>query len=217
MYSLFRSRRPQVPSGCKIEENAAASPRKATVDAIVEATAQLLLEAGYDRFTTAHAAERAGGCIGSLYQYFPNEAALASAVIDRCCDNFLFAFESALAGRRRATLAECIGAIVEVTLVSHHLTPKVHRIVLDLAPRIGVAERTEHASQAAAKMIEAALRKHTDEIAPDIDIAAAAAVIETILEALAHRVVLAHPAHLDDDLLAKEANRLINRYLTLGG
>ncbi|MES2055970.1 MAG: TetR family transcriptional regulator, partial [Pseudomonadota bacterium] len=47
-----------------------------TTDAIVEASTQLLLERGYDRFTTARAAERAGVSVGSLYQYFPNKAAI---------------------------------------------------------------------------------------------------------------------------------------------
>jgi hypothetical protein len=138
-------------------------------------------------------------------------------VIDRCCDNFLAAFESALAGRHRARLADCIRAIVDVTLTSHHLTPELHRIARDLAPRIGVAERTENVSRTAAKAIEAMLRKHADEISPDIDVATAATVIETILEALAHRAVLARPAHPQDALLAREATRLITRYLTLRG
>src|SRR3954466_14410770 len=101
------------------------SPRqaraKATVDAIVEATTQLLLEGGYDRFTTARVAERAGVSVGSLYQYFPNKAALASAVIDRCCENFLVAFESTLADAGGATLADCVRAIIDETLVSHPL------------------------------------------------------------------------------------------------
>jgi len=35
-----------------------------------------------------------------------------------------------------------------------------------------------------------------------------------VLEALAHRVMLAPPEHLQDDVLAKEAVRVITRYLT---
>src|SRR6187551_3346953 len=89
---------------------------KATTDAIIEASTQLLVERGYERFTTARAAERAGVSVGSLYQYFPNKAALAAAVIDRCCDEFGIALERALEGRPRITLAECIGAIVDVIL-----------------------------------------------------------------------------------------------------
>jgi AcrR family transcriptional regulator len=195
------------------------SPRqaraKATVDAIVEATTQVLLKDGYERFTTARAAERAGVSVGSLYQYFPNKAALASAVIERCCQDFLAAFEAALLGRRRVRLADSIGAIVEV-LVSHRLSPELHKAVLDLAPRIGVAARTEAVSQAAARAIESVLREHADEIAPDIDIAAAAIVIETMLETLAHRAVQGHPVHLRGEALAREATRFVTSYLTTG-
>ena len=190
---------------------------KATVDAIIEATAQVLLRDGYDRFTTARAAERAGVSIGSLYQYFPNKTALASAVIDRCCEDFLQAFDNALAAGRHDTLAQCIATIVDVTLVSHHLTPDLHRIVHDLAPRLGFAEQTECVSRSAVASIEAMLREHADEIASAVDIATAAAVIETILEALAHRRVLGHPARLEGETLAKEATQLITNYLQRPG
>jgi AcrR family transcriptional regulator len=188
---------------------------QATVDAIIEATTQVLLDEGYDRFTTARVAERAGVSIGSLYQYFPNKAALASAVIDRCCNHFLAAFESALANHRRATLAECIRAIIDVGLVSHHLTPDLHRIVIDLAPRIGVADKAEMVSRTVAKMIESVLQNHSDDIAPEIDLATAATIIETVLEALTHRIKLARPTHVQDDALTQEATRLIMRYLAV--
>jgi AcrR family transcriptional regulator len=193
------------------------SPRqaraKATVDAIVEATSQVLQKEGYDNFTTARAAERAGVSVGSLYQYFPNKAALASAVIDRCSESFIGAFQRALAGRQPAMLADCIDAMVEVTLVSHHMAPELHRIVRELAPRLGVADRSEMVSHAAAKMIESVLRKHTDEIAPEIDVPTAAAIIETTLQALSHRAAAARPSEVTNDMLAKEAARMITRYL----
>ncbi|GAB2592083.1 TetR family transcriptional regulator [Dyella jejuensis] len=43
---------------------------------ILEAAAQVLAEEGAPRFTTARVAEKAGVSIGSLYQYFPNKAAI---------------------------------------------------------------------------------------------------------------------------------------------
>lgn len=193
---------------------------RATVDAIVEATTQVLRERGYERFTTTQAAERAGVSVGSLYQYFPNKAALAAAVIDRCCDDFIAAFESALAsqkaadGRPHALLADCIHAIVDVTLVSHHLTSDLHRIARDLAPRLGVAKRTEMVNEAITRLIESVLRRHADEIRADVDLAVAAVMIETVLQALAHRVALGGPAKAaKDGVLAREAARMITRYL----
>lgn len=46
------------------------------VEAILEAAVQVLAREGAQRFTTARVAERAGVSIGSLYQYFPNKAAI---------------------------------------------------------------------------------------------------------------------------------------------
>jgi AcrR family transcriptional regulator len=46
------------------------------VAAILEAAAQVLAKEGAPRFTTARVAERAGVSVGSIYQYFPNKAAI---------------------------------------------------------------------------------------------------------------------------------------------
>lgn len=46
------------------------------VAAILQAGAQVLAKEGATRFTTARVAEKAGVSIGSLYQYFPNKAAI---------------------------------------------------------------------------------------------------------------------------------------------
>ncbi len=46
------------------------------VAAILQAAAQVLASEGAQRFTTTRVAEKAGVSVGSLYQYFPNKAAL---------------------------------------------------------------------------------------------------------------------------------------------
>jgi AcrR family transcriptional regulator len=46
------------------------------VAAILDAAIQVLTKEGAQRFTTARVAEKAGVSIGSLYQYFPNKAAI---------------------------------------------------------------------------------------------------------------------------------------------
>lgn len=56
------------------------SPKQARsnelVAAVLEAAVQVLAVEGAQRFTTARVAARAGVSIGSLYQYFPNKAAI---------------------------------------------------------------------------------------------------------------------------------------------
>ncbi|QNA83663.1 TetR/AcrR family transcriptional regulator [Sphingomonas sp. So64.6b] len=46
------------------------------VAAILEAAVQVLAKEGAQRFTTVRVAEKAGVSVGSLYQYFPNKAAI---------------------------------------------------------------------------------------------------------------------------------------------
>ncbi|MER8709848.1 TetR family transcriptional regulator [Mesorhizobium sp. M1088] len=46
------------------------------VAAILQAAVQVLAREGAQRFTTARVAEKAGVSVGSLYQYFPNKAAI---------------------------------------------------------------------------------------------------------------------------------------------
>ncbi|WP_417067154.1 TetR family transcriptional regulator [Niveibacterium terrae] len=48
----------------------------ALVSSILEAALQVLAKEGAPRFTTSRVAERAGVSVGSIYQYFPNKAAI---------------------------------------------------------------------------------------------------------------------------------------------
>jgi AcrR family transcriptional regulator len=53
------------------------------VEAILEATLQVLLDVGKERLTTTKVALRAGVSVGTLYQYFPNKSALLQAALKR--------------------------------------------------------------------------------------------------------------------------------------
>ena len=55
----------------------------ASVNAILEATIQVLLSVGKERLTTTKVAARAGVSVGTLYQYFPNKSALLQAALKR--------------------------------------------------------------------------------------------------------------------------------------
>ncbi|HEV2572907.1 MAG TPA: TetR family transcriptional regulator [Beijerinckiaceae bacterium] len=56
------------------------SPKQARsadlISAVLEAAVQVLTSEGAQRFTTTRVAEKAGVSVGSLYQYFPNKAAI---------------------------------------------------------------------------------------------------------------------------------------------
>lgn len=54
-----------------------------TVDAIVDACAQILAREPYETLTTNHISERAGVSIGTLYEYFPNRESIVAALAAR--------------------------------------------------------------------------------------------------------------------------------------
>src|SRR5439155_25257373 len=67
----------------KPRKNASQERSRATVDALIEATARILVREGFDKASTNRIAEVAGVSVGSLYQYYPGKEALVAAVIDR--------------------------------------------------------------------------------------------------------------------------------------
>lgn len=58
------------------------------VDALLDAAAAEINSAGYEAATMSSIAARAGAAIGSLYQFFPNKAAIVQALRQRYCDEF---------------------------------------------------------------------------------------------------------------------------------
>ena len=186
---------------------------RATVDAIIVATTQLLLEQGYDNLTTAQVAVRAGVSVGSLYQYFPNKAALATALVERCCTDFEAMLDRALGGADRRSLDDSVKSLVDAAFVSHHLPPDLHRLVMDLAPSVGASEKVARTSRMATERVEGMLRAHADELAPGLSMPEAAGVVETMLETLSHRAVRSWPDGQNPAIMANEAARLVLCYL----
>lgn len=74
----------------------------ATVDAIFEATIQVLLADGPQCLTTTRVAQRAGVSVGTMYQYFPHKQALIYALNER--------YLEALAGKIEITCRSQCGA-----------------------------------------------------------------------------------------------------------
>src|SRR3984885_9989466 len=81
------------------------SPRKSasqqrsqiTVNALLEATARILVREGFDKASTNRIAEVAGVSVGSLYQYFPSKEAIVAALIDLHNSQVMRAVQSELA------------------------------------------------------------------------------------------------------------------------
>jgi len=91
-------------------------PRQArsvkTVEAIFEATIQVLLREGVHRLTTTRVAERAGVSVGTMYQYFPHKQALLYALNERYLDRVAERVEAACRAHHGATARAMVEALV---------------------------------------------------------------------------------------------------------
>jgi AcrR family transcriptional regulator len=84
----------------------------ASVEAILEATIQVLLNVGKERLTTTKVALRAGVSVGTLYQYFPNKSALLQAALKRHLTEVADAVELVCEEQRGRTLREMATALI---------------------------------------------------------------------------------------------------------
>jgi AcrR family transcriptional regulator len=201
----------------------ATNPRKSasqersrlTVDALLEATARVLMKEGYDRASTNKIAAVAGVSIGSLYQYFPSKEALVAAVIDRHMHEMMQMVRSAVVKVATRPIEVAARELVSVMIDAHRVNPKLHRILGEQVPRTGRLENIEAIEHEAYALVRGYLEAHRDELnVADADVAAFVCV--TAVEALTHAAVVRRPESLTDEQAAKlvdEVTRLVVRYL----
>jgi AcrR family transcriptional regulator len=187
---------------------------RVTVNALLEATARILIREGFDKASTNRIAEVAGVSVGSLYQYFPSKEALVAALIDRHNEEVMRAVRGELAEAVNLPIAQAVRKLVAVAIKAHRIDPKLHRVLAEQIPRVGRLEKAGTFNQQNYVLFAAFLERHRDEIRA-IDLGLAAFVCVTTIEALTHTAVLHRKIVSDEamEALAEEATRLVVGYL----
>jgi AcrR family transcriptional regulator len=188
---------------------------RATVDALVEATARILVREGFDKASTNRIAEVAGVSVGSLYQYFPSKEALVAAVIERHRQEIMQVVRGELALAANQPMEQGVRTLVAVAVKAHRVDPKLHRVLAEQIPRVGRLEKAETFNRENYAIFRAYLESHRDEIrAADLELAAFICV--TAIEAVTHNAVLHHKMVSDEatGALVDETTRLVLGYLT---
>jgi len=204
--------------------SAAIKPRKvasqgrsrATVKAMLDATARILVKEGFDRASTNRIAERAGVSVGSLYQYFPGKEALVAAVIERHQQELMQTVRGELAEIFAQPLEGAVRRLVAVAVKAHSVDPELHRVLAEQIPRVGKLEKLDAFNRENYTLFRTYLERHRDELRVG-DLELAAFVCVTSIEALTHNAVLHYPRRLSDEVLAAlidESARLVTGYLT---
>jgi AcrR family transcriptional regulator len=197
-------------------KNASQERSRATVDALIEATARILRREGFDKASTNRIAEQAGVSIGSLYQYFPSKEALVAAVIDRHQQELLQVAQRALGDVSALPMKQAMRKLIAAAVEAHRCDPKLHRVLAEQIPRTGRLEHAAVFNREAYTLFRRFLDNFRGEFRAGLDLELASFVCVTSIEALTHTAVLHQPEILSDetlDALVEEATRLVVRYL----
>lgn len=132
----------------------------ATVEAIHDATIQVLLKGGEDRLTTVHVAARAGVSVGTLYQYFPNKQALLFAVLERHMLRTATAVEDVCAANHfqplEVMIDELVNRFIDAKLVDRDTSVALYRIAAEAGGDLIVARTRKRYEAAMTAMLRTA-------------------------------------------------------------
>jgi AcrR family transcriptional regulator len=200
-------RRPQIAARKRPKQERA----QATVEAILAATAHILVREGFEAASTNRIAEKAGVSIGSLYQYFPSKEAVVGALLEQHVREMLQVTREGLERGASGSLRERTRAMVRVMLAAHAVQPELHRVFMEEMPRVSSAavaelDRTfEGLARVYLERDRALIRPRNLEIA--------AFIVVQAVEALTHAAVVHRSEMLRSDEFLDETTELIVRYL----
>jgi AcrR family transcriptional regulator len=187
---------------------------RATVQALLDATARVLTREGYDRASTNRIAATAGVSVGSLYQYFPNKEALVAALVARHNQEMLDLLREALKEVASLDLATAIAKLVRAAVDAHRVDPALHRVFDEQVPRMGQLAKIEALQGETFQLVRSYLEERRDEISVR-DLDSATSILVTTVEALTHQFVIHRPGApaRDRDRFIDEVTRLVVGYL----
>jgi len=193
------------------------SPRKtprqersrATVEALLEATTDILSREGYTKLTTNRIAERAGVNIASLYQYFPGKDAIVAELRRRHGADQRAALRQVLAEHTAGELESTIRTLVSVGVAGHAHAPRLHRVFTEEIPALGYRD----VAAIDAPIFEAMRRFLQGEDVDVRDVDLALWMISTASGAVLHRAAVERPEDLSNGVIAEELITLLRRYL----
>lgn len=195
----------------KPRKNASQERSRATVDALVEATARVLVREGFEKASTNRIAEVAGVSVGSLYQYFPGKEALVAAVIERHNQEIMGLVRAALTEVADMPIETAVRKLVTVAIEAHRIDPKLHHVLAEQIPRTGQLKDVEAFNREVHPLVRAYVESRRKEMRK-IDPGLATFICVSAIEAVAHNTVLNQAEMLSDRMvrmLVDETTRMV--------
>lgn len=186
-----------------------------TVEAILQAAAEVFADEGYASANTNRIAERAGVSIGSLYQFFPNKDAILSSLLERHLDEARTFMEEEIPRLLQSgmPLETMLDRAVDALMKLHERNPRLMWLLFRERPLPTEAlALLDEAEESVARQLELFLRVHPDIDLPHPELSAR--VTFQVIELLVHWYgTLSTKMNVDRKTFAGEMVRLLRGYL----
>lgn len=136
-----------------------------TYAAVLEATARILEAEGLEAANTNAIAERAGVSVGSLYQYFPDKAAIFAELIIASETELGDMLEALVSSTGAQTLEERLALLVQAGVAQQMARPQLARLLDYLEATLPADPKMRAADERILKLIGRLLQDHRDMIA----------------------------------------------------
>jgi AcrR family transcriptional regulator len=174
----------------------------ASVDAILEATIQVLLSVGKQRLTTTRVASRAGVSVGTLYQYFPNKSALLQAVLRRHLDEVTEAVERACREQKGNTLQHMATALITAFLEAKMTDAKTSAALYSVSSDVDGAKIAQQMGVRFSKAVVAMLATAREPLTKDPQLVAS--MLQGAMVGVSRRILESSAPEKQFDTLRKE-------------
>ena len=139
----------------------------ASVDAILEATIQVLLDVGKERLTTTRVALRAGVSVGTLYQYFPNKSSLLQAALRSHLDRVAEAVERVCLEQKGNPLRQMATALITTFLEAKMRDTKTSVALYSVSSDVDGAKIAQEMGRRSNKAVAAMLETTSEVLTTD--------------------------------------------------
>jgi len=186
----------------------------ASVDAILEATIQVLLSEGKERLTTTKVALRAGVSIGTLYQYFPNKSSLLQAALKRHMVEVAEAVDVVCKEQTGKTLREMATALITAFLKAKMRDAKTSVALYSVSADVDGVRIVQQLGGRINKAIVRMLATSSEALTTDPQLVAS--MLQGAMAGVSRRILESSAPEKQFDILHRELIVMVSAYLDAG-
>ena len=186
----------------------------ASVDAILEATIQVLLSEGKERLTTTKVALRAGVSVGTLYQYFPNKSSLLQAALKRHMVEVAEAVDVVCKEQTGKTLREMATALITAFLKAKMRDAKTSVALYSVSADVDGVRIVQQLGGRINKAIVRMLATSSEALTTDPQLVAS--MLQGAMAGVSRRILESSAPEKQFDILHRELIVMVSAYLDAG-